>query len=86
METIFDHNPTKDELRAVAEIEEDIDLAGYMALIEQRAEWRNWPIEYRALWDLESLFDLRKDLANRAKYTKILEDKFAKINSEFFNE
>ena len=76
METIFDHNPTQEELDCMDNEYSGPDKEKYLEDLNRRAEVFKSSVEYEATCDMQHLSKLRNDQQGLKKYTKILDDKF----------
>lgn len=85
METIFDHQPTENEL---VEITSDgaITQEQYLKQVDKKAFALNTTKEYEIVVDLQELFSLRGDKEKMKHYTDVLLKDFADIKEAHFNE
>lgn len=86
METIFDFNPSPEELSGMQLTYKTLDKHAYMKDLEQRATLFDTSIDYERISDLQELARIRGNDAAFSKFTRILEQDMGDIHDRLFNE
>ncbi len=86
VETIFDFNPSPDELSAMQMTYKALDKHTYMEDLQQRALLFDTSIDYERVSDLQELAKIRGDDAAFSKFTRMLEQDMGDIHDRLFNE
>lgn len=86
METIFDFNPSPDELSGMQMTYKALDKDKYIQDLEQRAKLFDTSVDYERVSDLQELAKIRGDDAAFSKFTRMLEQDMGDIHDRLFNE
>ncbi|HRN47173.1 MAG TPA: hypothetical protein PKW69_03990 [Niabella sp.] len=86
METIFDFDPSPDELSGMQMTYKGLDKDKYLQDLEQRARLFDTSIDYERVSDLQELAKTRGDDGAFSKYTRMLEQDMGDIHDRLFNE
>ncbi|HTN08784.1 hypothetical protein [Agriterribacter sp.] len=86
METIFDYDPSPEELSGMQMTYKTLDTHKYMEDLEQRATLFDTSIDYERISDLQELARIRRNDAAFSKFTRMLEQDMGDIHDRLFNE
>lgn len=86
METIFDFDPSPEELSQMDMTYKALQLENYIADLEQRAQLFDTSFDYERISDLQNLAKLRGNDADFSRFTRILEQDMGDIHDRLFNE
>ncbi len=86
METIFDFNPSPDELSGMQMTYKALDQNKYMEDLQQRALLFDTSVDYERVSDLQELAKIRGNDAAFSKFTRMLEQDMGDTHDRLFNE
>ena len=86
METIFDFNPSPDELSVMHMTYKTLDKNKYAEDLKQRARLFDTSPDYERISDLQELARIRGNDAAFSKFTRMLEQDMGDIHDRLLNE
>ncbi|WP_152267283.1 hypothetical protein [Agriterribacter humi] len=86
METIFDFDPSPDELSGMQMTYKALDKNKYMEDLQQRALLFDTSVDYERISDLQELARIRGNDAAFSKFTRMLEQDMGDIHDRLFND
>lgn len=86
METIFDFDPTPEELSKMDMTYKNLQFDNYLSDLRQRAWLFETSFDYERIADLQNLAKLRGNDADFSRFTKILEQDMGDIHDRLHNE
>lgn len=86
METIFDFQPSANELSKMDMTYKYLQADSYLEDLKQRAALFDTSFDYERISDLQNLARLRGNDADFSRFTRILEQDLGDIHDRLFNE
>lgn len=86
METIFDLDPTPEELSKMDMTYKSLQMDNYLSDLRQRAELFDTSFDYERVSDLQNLARIRGNDEAFSRFTRMLEEDMGDIHDRLFNE